>query len=126
MSFSLSSTVKKYPKRLPYQKMTEAILGKRYDVSLTFIGPTRAQTLNQQYRKKSYVPNVLSFPLFNTVGEIFICPEVATREAKKFNLTPDGYIGYLCIHGCLHLKGLDHGTKMDQLEAKYLKQFKLK
>jgi len=54
---------------------------------------------------------------------VFICPAVTNAEAKKFKLTSTGYIAYLFIHACLHLKGLDHGTKMEQLEQKYIKQF---
>ncbi len=125
MSITISKTTKTYP-RLPYKAMADAILGKRYAVSLVFIGATRAKQLNETTRNKTYVPNVLSFELDTKTGEIYIAPTVAKTEAKKFDLTPRGYVGYLFIHGCLHLKGLPHGTKMDALEAKYLKQFKLK
>jgi len=124
MSLTITSTVKAYP-RHTYADMAEAILGKRYELSLVFVGKTRAASLNQQYRNKSYSPNVLSFPLDAQTGEIFICPQVATREAAKYNLSPRGYVGYLFIHGCLHLKGLDHGDTMDALEAKWRKHFKL-
>ena len=126
MPISIATTVKKYPKNLPFEEMATAILGKKYEISLTFIGSKRAQSLNQSYRQKSYTPNILSFPLTGSVGEIFICPAVTNREAKKFDLTQNGYIGFLFIHGCLHLKGLAHGARMEELEAKYLKQFKLK
>ncbi len=106
--------------------MKEAILGKKYEHSLSFVGAKRASDLNLAYRQKSYVPNVLSFPLDDTHGEIFICPLVAKKEAPKFNLTEKGYIAYLFIHGLLHLKGHDHSDKMDALEQKYLKQFGIK
>ena len=124
MSLSITATVKSYPIH-DYSAMAKRILGAQYDLSLVFIGKTRAASLNQQYRKKTYSPNVLSFPLDERTGEIFICPTVATREAAKFNLTPAGYVGYLFIHGCLHLKGLDHGDTMDQQEAKLIKHFGL-
>ena len=122
-TISISSTVKKYPKKLPLSEIKKKILGSRYDLSLVFIGATRARTLNLHTRKKSYVPNVLSFPLGDACGEIFICPAIARREAQKFDLSPNGYITYLFIHGCLHLKGYDHGDTMDALEKKYLKLF---
>jgi len=122
---SISSTIKSYPATHPYNKIKCAILGADYDLSLVFIGKERAATLNKQYRKKTYSPNVLSFPLSETAGEIFICPTVATREALKFNLTTHGYIGYLFIHGCLHLKGYDHSDTMDKLERTYCTQFKI-
>jgi len=124
MSLVISSTVKTYPVH-PYAVMADKILGKSYDLSLVFVGSARAATLNQKYRNKSYSPNVLSFPLDERTGEIFICPTVATAEAAKYNLSPAGYVGFLFIHGCLHLKGLDHSDTMDQQEAKWVKHFKL-
>jgi probable rRNA maturation factor len=100
-------------------------MGKKYEVCLTFLGSTRARTLNTNYRQKTYVPNVLSFPLDATHGDIFICPEVAKREAAKFSLSVNGYMAYLFIHGLLHLKGHDHSDTMDKLEQRYLKKFNI-
>ena len=108
-----------------FSVIADKIMGKRYEVTTTFIGPKRAKQLNEAYRQKDYVPNVLSFPLTENIGEIYICPQVAKKEAKNFNLTPDGYITYLFIHGLLHLKGLDHGDTMDTQEKKYLKLFQV-
>lgn len=123
-TLAIASSIKTYP-TWPYEAMKNSVLGKNYILSLSFVGPKKAQILNQTYRQKDYVPNVLSFPLDSKVGEIVICPMVAKTEAKNFNLTPDGYIAYLFIHGLVHLKGHDHGEAMDKLEAKYLKQFKI-
>lgn len=123
-TFSLTSTIATYP-NFPYQKIKEAILGKSYSLSFTFVGTSRARTLNQTYRKKNYVPNVLSFPLDETTGEIYLCPEIAYPEAKDFNLSKNGYIAFLFIHGCLHLKGHDHGATMETLERRYLKRFQV-
>tara|TARA_B100002051_G_C16744591_1_gene646651 strand:- start:5379 stop:5810 length:432 start_codon:yes stop_codon:yes gene_type:complete len=123
---SISSTIKTYPKRLPFDDIKRKILGAKYELSLVFVGSKRATALNKEYRNKTYSPNVLSFPLDEQTGEIFICPEVSQRECKKFNLSPNGYIAFLFIHGCLHLKGHDHGDTMDKLEQKYLKTFKIK
>jgi rRNA maturation RNase YbeY len=125
MSLSITATVKSYP-RHKYVDMADKILGKRYTLSLVFIGKTRASTLNKTYRNKTYSPNVLSFPLDERTGEIFICPQVAASEAAKFDLSPKGYVGFLFIHGCLHLKGLDHSDTMDKHEAKWVKHFGLK
>ena len=105
--------------------MRDTILGEHFMLSLVFVGAQRAQALNQEHRGKDYVPNVLSFPLDSNSGEIYICPTVARQEAPKFGLTPRGYIGYLFIHGLLHLKGYKHSPKMERLEKKYLKKFQL-
>ncbi len=119
---TISSTVARYP-RAPYAEIKEVIIGNRYQVSLSFVGSTRARAYNQAHRGKSYVPNVLSFPLDRTTGEIIICPLVAKREAAKFGLSYTGYVTYLFIHGLLHLKGYDHGATMEKLEARYKRQF---
>jgi len=123
---NITSTVKKYPKNIPYDDIKRQILGDSYDLSLAFIGAKRAATINQQYRNKSYSPNVLSFPLDKQAGEIIICPSVADKEHSDFNLTPRGYIAFLFIHGLLHLKGYDHGDTMEKLERKHLKSFNIK
>lgn len=124
-TLSITATARTYPK-LPYAQMKDDILGKEYRLSLVFIGRTRAQHLNQTYRKKTYVPNVLSFPLTSTDGEIFITPSIAKKEAKKYGLSPKGYIGFLYIHALLHLKGFTHGATMDTAEAKYTQKYGLK
>ena len=124
MSVTISKTVRSYPK-LPYEGIARDILGRHYKLSLVFVGGTRAQTLNKRYRKKTYVPNVLSFNLGSNAGEIYITPEVAKREAKKTNLNTRTYIGFLFIHGILHLKGHTHGATMERAEKKYLARYNL-
>jgi len=124
MTFSLQSSVARYPNH-PYETIKNTILGKSYSLSLNFVGEARAQKFNIEYRKKDYIPNVLSFPLDPKTGEMFICQSVAKKQAKDFNLSVDGYVAYLFIHGCVHLKGHDHGDTMDKLEQKYLRQFSI-
>lgn len=121
----ISASARSYPK-LPYEKMCEAVLGTHYELSLTFVGSVRARALNKAHRKATYVPNVLSFPLASHAGEIYIAPSVAVKEASKYGLSPRGYVGYLFIHGLLHLKGYPHGATMEKAEKKYSAQFSLK
>ena len=127
--FSIAQKVKAIP-AFPYETMKNDILGKKYSLSVSFVGPTRAQKLNVQYRKKTYTPNVLSFPLDSTTGEIVICPAIAKKEHKEYQLSHDGYIGFLYIHGLLHLKGHDHQSeedtvKMEKLEKRYLSKYSI-
>lgn len=103
-----------------YTKAADFILGKKFEVSLVFVGDKRSHALNFSYRGKDKPTNVLSFPLSKESGEIIIALPYARREAKDFDATPDDHILYLFIHGCCHLKGLDHGTAMDRLEQKTL------
>ncbi len=124
MSFTITQTIKEVPV-LPYEAMKHAILGSAYDLTLHIVGQKRAISINQISRKKDYAPNVLSFPYTDKIGEIVMCPEVARREAKDFSMTPQGYFGFLFIHGLLHLKGYDHGPQMETLEKKYIRKFNL-
>lgn len=111
----------------------ETILGKKYDLSLVFIGDKKSKKLNSQFRKKDYVPNILSFPIDKDSGEIFINLKKAISEAKNFatkdepqyewDMNSKNYVKFLFIHGCLHLTGLDHGKKMEKLEEKFSKKF---
>lgn len=121
----ISSTIKHTP-RLPCKRVSQLILGTDYELSVSFIGSQRARTLNQKTRAKDYVPNVLSFPLTDTCGEIYICPQAAAREAADFGLSQQGYLTYLLIHGCLHLAGYEHGRAMDAQEDFYRTHFKLR
>jgi rRNA maturation RNase YbeY len=122
--FSLSKT-KARVATLPYEKIKNDILGTEYVVSLVFIGATRAQTLNKTYRKKSYTPNVLAFPIEKNSGEIFICTQNLKKEAPNYDMPVRTYTAYLFIHALLHLKGHDHGATMERIEAKYLKRYNL-
>ncbi|MCW9054654.1 MAG: rRNA maturation RNase YbeY [Candidatus Pacebacteria bacterium] len=119
-NLSITTTLKGKTPRLPFVRMKEEVLGKRYSLSLVFIGDQRARTLNKRFRNKDYVPDVLSFPLEKTVGEIFINPYQARRRARDFDMNTDQFIALLFIHGMLHLKGLRHGSTMERKERAYL------
>lgn len=124
-TLSISHTTKTFPK-LPYQDIANDILPASYSLSLVFVGETKARQYNQQYRNKSYTPNVLSFPLTTSSGEIIICPAVARREAVQHQMTYRGFIGFLFIHGCLHLKGHDHGATMERAEQRICNAYQLR
>lgn len=124
--FSMSKSIRSAVPRHPYETIKNDILGKSYTLTLNFIGTQKAQQLNKTYRKKTYSPNVLAFPLDKHTGEVFITPVVAKKEAKKFSMTPNGYIGYLFIHACLHLKGHDHGATMEKAENRYCQKYRLR
>lgn len=123
--FSIRNTTKGRLPRLSFKRMKEAALGKNYNLSLAFVGETRARSLNRIYRQKNTVPNILSFPLESKAGEIVITPRRVLGEAKHFNMSPRNFMGYLFIHGLLHLKGYKHGDVMEREERKILKQFHL-
>lgn len=108
--------------RFPYKDALEAILP-GWEMSLVFAGRTRAQNMNIALRKKDYVPNVLSYEAGEKSGEIVICLDVAKRQAPEYDLSYTEFVGFLFIHGCLHLKGMQHGDTMDTKERLLLKRF---
>lgn len=108
---------------IPYLAIKEKILGKNYSLSVIFCTPQESQERNKTYRDKDYPTNILSFPLDELEGEIYISLSTARRDAKKFELSYIQFLHLLYIHGCLHLKGHDHGSTMEELEQKYLTTF---
>jgi probable rRNA maturation factor len=124
MSFTIVSSLKHTP-NIPFATIKRDILGVHYECTLHIVGTKRAITINKLSRKKDYPPNVLSFPYTDSLGEIFLCPTVAQREASDYGMSIDGYTTFLFIHGLLHLKGYDHGDEMETLEKKYIRKYKL-
>jgi len=109
--------------RVPFSRIKNAVLGKEYELSLVFVGDSESQKINIKHRGKDYVPNVLSFELDETSGEIFINPFEARRQAPQFGRTYRSMIIFLYIHGLCHLKGMLHGSTMEKSEARLRKKF---
>lgn len=128
-SVFLGSTLKSVfliPKKFisaDFDKIKNSILGKNYEVSIILIGSKRSKKINFDTRKKDYPTDVLSFNIDKNIGEILITPEVANKKSKKFKMSFQKYLIFLVIHALLHLKGLKHGAKMEQAEAKFLSIF---
>jgi len=126
----LSSTLKnnlmvpKSFKKLPFDKIKNDILGKEYELSIVLVGNDRIRNLNKTYRKKNEVTDTLSFPLSKQDGEIFINPQKAKTKAKKFDFTFANYLLFLVIHGLFHLKGLEHGAKMERYELTHYSRYR--
>ncbi|MDB5195204.1 MAG: hypothetical protein JWO84_388 [Parcubacteria group bacterium] len=106
----------------PFAKALERTLP-GWEISLVFAGEQRAQSLNITLRGKDYIPNVLSYVSGKKSGEIIICPNVAKRQARSYGLSYPAMVGFLFIHGCLHLKGLRHGATMEKQEREILSRF---
>ncbi len=108
-----------------FAAIKKAALGKKYKLSLVFTDPAEMRKLNLIYRDKNEPTDILSFPLSDTEGEIFISRSVARKEAVKFGRPLNNFIEFLLIHGCVHLKGYDHGDKMELIEKQLRKKFKV-
>ena len=123
-NFSVKNTTKGRLPSLPFHQIKENILGKKYELSLVFIGEKKSKELNKKWRDKNKPANVLSFSLSSNTGEIFISPQKAKKEFEKFDMNFKNFLLYLFIHGLLHLKGMEHGSKMDRAEQKFFQKWK--
>ena len=106
--------------------MKELKLKDNLELSINLVGEAKIKSLNKKYRKKNKPTDVLSFPLGDGSGDIFICLSIAKKEAKRENIDIRTKLAQLMVHGFLHLLGYDHerstrdANKMLQLEQKIL------
>jgi rRNA maturation RNase YbeY len=119
----IRTTVRSHIPSVPYEDIARHILGERYQLSLVICGDTLARNMNVRWRKKTYSPNVLSFPYDEWSGEVILNVRKAGREARAGNVSVRDRLGLLFVHACHHLKGLDHCDEMDRLEAAARKRF---
>jgi len=125
MSFSIVNETKAKLPSLPFKSIKEAVLGSAYSLTVIIATPARLKKLNTIYRDKEFATDILSFPLSKTEGEIYICLTEAKKEAVKFERSYENFLAFLFIHGCVHLKGHDHGSTMENIEVKLRNKFKV-
>ena len=104
-----------------FTQIKNDILGEDYSLSIAYVSEKKSRELNKKWRNKDKATNVLSFALSKTLGELVLCKAVIKREAleNKFDRDFENLLGYLVIHGMLHLKGMKHSSTMDKAESKY-------
>lgn len=101
------------------EKIKTDILGKKYSLSVAFVSPEKSHEINKKYRKKDKPTNVLSFALRENEGELVLCKSVIEKEAVELERKKSDWLVFLVIHGMLHLKGMEHGSIMEEAEIKY-------
>lgn len=108
------------------------------NISVVLYDESEARVLNYNYRSKDYATNVLSFALnegeviyqdqCKTLnGDLILCPQVISKEAKEQNKSLLAHYAHLTVHGTLHLMGYDHieeneAETMESLEISILYQ----
>lgn len=80
------------------------------ELTLVFVDAKHMQNLNHQFRGKNKVTDILSFSESEgSVGdELVLCGEQVELQAKEHQLHFNEELGYLLIHGVLHLMGYEH------------------
>lgn len=99
------------------------------EVSLTFVNNKEIQEINKIYRSKDEPTDVISFAMEELgegeveitgtdipciLGDIIISLEKVREQANEYNHTFTRELGFLVIHGFLHLLGYDHQNEEDE------------
>jgi probable rRNA maturation factor len=97
------------------RRVVEAVLDgerRRGVVSVTFLGRDAMRRLNATHLGRDRPTDVLSFalrdPAGRAVGDVYICPWVAAREARARGIGLRQELVRLVVHGTLHALGRDH------------------
>lgn len=93
---------------LEKKRITESL--KNYELILVLVSSTEMKKLNSKYRGKDYATDVLSFATddLNVLGELVLCLDVIKKQSVKHGLSIKEELGYMILHGILHLLGYDH------------------
>lgn len=99
------------------------------EVSVTFVLKERIRELNREYRDKDEPTDVISFAMEETLeeevvptglamprvlGDIIISVSIAKEQAEEYNHSFMRELGFLAVHGFLHLLGYDHLTEEEE------------
>ncbi|GER66936.1 endoribonuclease YbeY [Weizmannia acidilactici] len=101
------------------------------ELSVTFTDNERIREINREYRDKDQPTDVISFALEESgegeieiigeglprvLGDIIISVPRAREQAREYGHSFLRELGFLSVHGFLHLLGYDHMTKEDEAE----------
>ncbi len=97
-------------------------------VSVLLVEKEEIRRINNEYRKKDCVTDVLSFPMLEMkdgrlpadpgpadmedgrlfLGDIVVCVPKALEQAEAYGHKVEREMAFLTVHGLLHLLGYDH------------------
>jgi probable rRNA maturation factor len=83
-------------------------------ISVAFVGQDAMAKLNKDFLSHDGPTDVISFGLARSgnglpvIGDIYICPRVAERNARSLRIPAKEELTRLIIHGTLHILGYDH------------------
>jgi probable rRNA maturation factor len=102
------------------------------DVSVTFVSGQRMRALNRRALGRDRATDVIAFSLPHpgrVVGDVYVCPSVARRNARQFGISEREEVLRLIVHGTLHVLGYEHPegkertvSTMWRLQERYLSQ----
>ena len=98
---------------------------------IVFVSALEITKLNKKFLKKDRPTDILSFSPIedDSLGELILCMEKITGQAKEHQLSLEEEIVYLLLHGLLHLLGYHHekggatAKKMYQIQDEIFNQW---
>ena len=130
-----ASEADELPSRAQVRRWVAAALEHPAEITVRIVDAEEAQALNQDYRQKGYVPNVLTFEYGEVSpgvlgGDVVICAPVVEREAREQGKPLKDHYAHMTVHGVLHLQAYDHidpadADIMESHEIAILKRFRI-
>jgi probable rRNA maturation factor len=99
--------------------------GRTGELTLTFVDRDEIAALNAEHMGEHGPTDVLSFPLDSIddstavmpgpvlLGDVVVCPAVASESAPTHAGTLDDELALLVVHGILHVLGHDHAEPQE-------------
>lgn len=91
-------------------------------VSVAFVGARRMAALNRRHLGHRGATDIITFalgddPACGLVADVYICPEVARRQARDHGVGVREEVARLVVHGMLHACGWDHPDSDDRVAS---------
>lgn len=81
-------------------------------LSITLVTRRRIAAMNRRHLGHSGATDVISFgfrdPGGAVIGDVYLCPEIASANAKRLGVPVRAEIMRLVVHGTLHVLGHEH------------------
>ena len=116
-----------FAKQIITKVIEEEGINPNCEINVFIVSREDMQDINKTQRGIDKVTDVLSFPMidfingekiperaFYLLGDIVISIDVALEQAIDYGHTIERELGFLLIHGALHLLGYDHDTEKNQ------------
>lgn len=105
------------------QRRRVVIPSARTELVIVFVSSKEMIALNKEYRGKTHATDILSFVSQDPIalGELVICLDTIKKQAQQHKLKLKEELGYMLLHGVLHLLGFDH----EKSEKEARQMFKL-
>ena len=128
-----------------YQKLVEDVVSfasdylhypENRECCISFVSSERIREINRDFRTIDKVTDVISFALddededmdpiknfmasdenfVTSIGDIIISVDRAKEQAEEYGHSLERELGFLALHGFLHLNGYDHQTEEEEKE----------